>query len=246
MNVHEVEYLQCYTAKEIELNKQLYLACTVDEPNFAKVEELLKRGADPLGPIGTAPWELGDHVYGEVLCDSQNSNSIHIPRITELFLQYGMDLDHPKVPYDEGERLHPMWQFAFVINENSIRALKMLLDKGLSADAAGKMWGHALFDMMILEDSDPYTDDFMYRGWTWLMKVIMLCASYDHVLQNDQDLRELIAVDDNGYDLHAFRNWENFYFEFDTTWCEDYPKIDGCMVMIFEKATGKKIWDFRV
>ena len=125
-------------------------------------------------------------------------------------------------------------------------ALKMLLDKGLSADAAGKMWGHALFDMMILKDSDPYTDDFMYRGWTWLMKVIMLCASYDHVLQNDQDLQELIAVDDNGYDLHAFRNWENFYFEFDTTWCEDYPKIDGCMVMIFEKATGKEIWDFRV
>lgn len=50
-----------------------------------------------------------------------------------------MDISNPRVPYDGDNSLNPMWEFAFVMNENSVYALEMLLDNELSAEILGEI-----------------------------------------------------------------------------------------------------------
>ncbi len=235
-----------YTEQEIILNNKLYEACSKPEPDYDEIERLLQQGADPLGATAVSGWGLLEHVYGEVLCESQDSNSINLPRITELFLKYGMDIDHPRIPYDDDNSLHPMRQFAFVMNENSVYALEMLLDKGLSADAVGEMWGHALFAMINVCCGDPVNDEFWNYECTWVLKLIMLCASYDHVRENDEDLRNFIGCSYNNYDLHKFRKWNDFYYVFDTSRCERRPELYQSVVNIYHKETNDKVWTIGV
>ncbi len=246
VNEYEIEctgpYEGTYTPEEIELNNRLYEECTKETLDFDAIEKLLIQGADPLGGTAVSGWGLLDHIYGEILCDSQESNSVNLPRITELFLKHGMDIDHPRVPYDYDNSLHPMWQFAFVMNENSVYALKMLLDEGLSADAAGEMWGHATFDLINIGCGDPCNDKHRNYECVWLMKMLMLCASYDHVLEQDEDLRSFIDYDHNNYDLHKFRRWNDFYYRFDTSHCNGRPEFYKSVVRIYETASDKEIW----
>lgn len=246
MNEYEIEctsrYEGTYTEREIELNNQLYAECSKEILDCAAIETLLKNGADPLGATAVSGWGLLEHIYGELLCDSQESKSINLPRITELFLKYGMDIDHPKIPYDGDNSLHPMWQFAFVMNENSVYALKMLLDAGISADAVGEMWGHATFDLINISCGDPNNDEFWNYECVWSMKMIMLCASYDHILNQDEDLQEFIGCAYNNYDIKKFREWNNYRYEFDTSKCDRSPKLYKSVVRIFEIASNKEIW----
>ena len=246
MNEYEIEcksrYEGTYTVEEIELNNQLYTECSKEVLDCETIEELLKKGADPLGATAVSGWGLLDHIYGEILCDSQDSKSINLPRITELFLKYGMDIDNPKIPYDDHNSLHPMWQFAFVMNENSVHALKMLLDAGISADAVGEMWGHATCDLINISCGDPNNDEFWNYECVWLMKMVMLCASYDHILNQDEELRKFIGYSYNDYDIEKFREWENFRYEFDTSRCEKSPELYKSVVHIFEIASNKEVW----
>lgn len=246
MNEYEFEcthrYEGTYTLEEVNLNKALYKECIKDEIDLNVIEELLKKGADPLGATDVSGWGLLDHIYGEILCDTQNMLSKNLPQITEMFLKYGMDISKPRVPYDDGDSLNPMWQFAFVMNENSVYALQMLLDNGLSADDAGEMWGHATFDLFNLDCGDPSNDKFWNYECTWVMKLIMLCASYDHIIDNDSCLRNFIDFDKNRYDLSKFRKWNDFYYEFDTSHCERYPQFYKSIVRIFEVKSKKEVW----
>lgn len=246
MDEYEIEctgkFEGVYTPKEIELNKKLYEECTKEVLDCDAIEELLKRGADPIGATAVSGWGILEHIYGEIVLDSKESNSVNLPRVTELFLKYGMDVDNPRVPYDGDNSIHPMWKFSFLMNENAIYALKMLLDKGLSADAAGEMWGHTTYDLINIECGDPNNDEFWNYECTWAMKIIMLCASYDHILNNDEDLRNFIGCSYNNYDLHKFRNWNDFYYRFDTSHCTRYPEFYKSVVKIFEKENQKEIW----
>ena len=246
MNDYEIEctsrYEGTYTAEEIELNNQLYAECSKETLDCVAIEELLKKGADPLGATAVSGWGLLDHIYGEILCDSQETKSINLPRITELFLKYGMDIDNPKIPYDDDNSLHPMWQFAFVMNENSVYALKMLLDAGISADAVGEMWGHATFDLVNISCGDPNNDEFWNYECVWLMKMAMLCASYDHILNQDEDLRKFIGCAYNNYNIKKFKEWNNYRYEFDTSRCDRYPELYKSVVRIFEIASNKEVW----
>ena len=81
------KYEGTYTPEEIKLNKQLYEECSKDVIDFARVEDLLKQGADPLGGTEICGWGLLEHIYGEIVGDSQDTNSINLPRLTELFLK---------------------------------------------------------------------------------------------------------------------------------------------------------------
>lgn len=231
-----------YTSEEVELNNRLFSECLKENPDYELVEDLLQQGADPLGPTAISGWGLLEHIYGDILCESQDSESVNIPRITELFLKYGMDIDNPKIPYDDDNSLHPMWMFAFVMNKNSIHALKMLLDKNISADAAGEMWGHAALDLLNIECGDPCNDEFWNNECIWFFKCTLLCASYDHVLDNDADLRRFIGYSYNNYDIHKFRAWDDFYYEFDTSHCEKEPTLYKSIVRIYEKATAQEVW----
>ena len=236
------KYEGVYTSEEIELNKKLFEECQKQNIDFALVEELLQQGADPIGPTAGEGLELFDHIYGELtMCYSDEEGS-NFSKLTELFLKHGMDVSKPRIPYDEDESLHPMWEFAFMSSDDSIVALKMLLDSGLDADSFGQCWGHDVFDLYNLSCGDPEKDEFCNRVCTWTMKTVMLGASYDYILNNDEDLRSFIGFDYNSYDIHNFRQWDNYEYFFDTTHCLNGPRFYRSVVSICEKGTGKEVW----
>jgi len=240
------KYEGAYSPEEIELNKKLYEACSKDEIDFALVEDLLKQGADPLGGTAVCGWGLLDHIYGEVVYDSQDSNSANLPKITELFLKYGMNVDAPRVPYDGGDSLNPLWELAFVKNENSIVALKMLLDHGLSADSFAELWGHSMGDFLYCSCGDPQNDVFWNKACVWAFKMLLLGASYDHIFKGDEEIGDFICCSYNTGDIHMFRNWDDFEYSFDTSHCKIEPELYGSTVHIFSKKTGEEVWTIGV
>lgn len=234
-------YGGAYTADEIALCKRLYQACIKQTPDFAEIEALLRQGADPLGPAD-GDLDIDTHIYGELLTEAEwFEEGIHLPRITELFLRYGMDIDKPRIPYDDDDSLNPMWIFTFVMNEYSAAALKLLLDSGLSADAVGEMWGHAVDDICISR-ADPCGDEWDCETCT--LKHIMLCASYPHIIDNDEYLRAFLMTDSNSYDLQKFRAWDDFSYSYEAPNAENGAEGYIALVKISEKASGKEVWRF--
>lgn len=240
------KYEGTYTPEEIELNKKLSHECSKEQIDFVAIEDLLKQGADPLGGTELYGWHLLDHIYGDFVCGSQDNNSIDLPKITELFLKYGMDVDHPKVPYDGSNSLNPLWDFAFVTNENTIFALKMLLDYGLSAESFAEFWDHSMTDFFHIDCGDPQNDEFWNYECTWTFKMLLLGASYDHILENDEELREFICRDFNTYDIHNFRNWDKYEYFFDTSHCDKSPELYNSVIHIYDKETGAEVWKIGV
>lgn len=236
------KYEGTYTPEEIELNKKLYEECSKDNIDYDIVEELLKNGADPLGGTAVCGWDLLEHIYGELVSDSKFSDSIDLPRITELFLKYGMDVDHPRIPYDGDNSINPLWDYSFVANEKAIKALKMLLDNGLSADSFSEFWDHSMFDFFNIECGDPEHDEFWHKECVWTFKMLLLGASYCHILDNASDLAWFICCSSNTGDVRSFRNWDDFEYHFDTSHCEKYRELSGSVLHIFSKATGEEVW----
>jgi hypothetical protein len=70
-----------------------------------------------------------------------------------------MDIDNPPALYDDNNYSNPMRLFAFVINKDSAPVLKLLLDRGLSADSVRGMWEYA-FDDFEFECADPLDDSW--------------------------------------------------------------------------------------
>ena len=103
-----------------------------------------------------------------------------------------------------------------------------------------------MFDLINLDSGDPNDDEFWNYECIWTMKLIMLCASYDHIIDNDEDLRDFIDFDKNNYDLHKFRKWNDFYYEFDTSYCERYPQFYKSVVRIYEVESKKEVWKLEV
>ncbi len=231
-----------YTHEEVELNKKLYEECSKEVVDWAVVEKLLKQGADPLGPTIEYGWDVLEHIYGEIVGDSQYNGSINLPQITQLFLQYGMNIDNPRIPYDGENSINPLWEFGFVTNENAICALKMLLDKGISVESFNEFVGHAFDDLIYIGCGDPANDDFWNYTCVWTMKMIMLAASYDNILCKDEGLKMRIGYSYNSYDIHCFREWNNYYYKFDTSRCEKYPEFYKSVIRIYDVQSRKEVW----
>lgn len=245
MNDYEREctciYEGGYTLCEVELNKRLYEECSKDTLDCAAIEELLIQGADPLGATAVSGWGLLEHVYDEIICDSQDSRSVNLPKITELFLKHGMDISRPRIPYDGDNSINPMWSFSFVPNENSIIALRMLLDSGLDAESAGVFISNSVDDEIDVYCNDP-NDPHMNDWFVWTFKMIMLIASYDRILNDDKDLCRFICLDRNDYDVHKFKEWDNYRYEFDTSRCKKYAELCGSVVRIKEIGSNQEVW----
>ena len=240
------KYEGAYTSEEIALNKELYEECSKESIDFSAVEELLKRGADPLGGTAAYGWNLLDHIYGEIVFDSQDNNSINLPKITELFLKYGMNIDAPRIPYDGSNSINPLWNFTFVANENAITALKYLLDHGLSANSFAEFWDHSIFDLLNIECGDPENNEFWNNECVWTFKMLLLGASYDHIIDNDPDLGYLIFRSYNNNDVHIFRDWDDFEYHFDTSHCNRFRELKGSIIHIYSKKTGEEVWKIGV
>lgn len=231
------------TSRE-ELNANLLTACMSDTIDYAYVESLLKQGAEPLGKIvlHRYPNNLYSEVVSHLFRNDDTPEDLY--RITELFLRYGMDISKPAIPYDNNDILNPLWELAFPSNECVLRTLKLLLDHGLNADDAGECWGHAIFDFVNVDGR--LSDSYEYEMYYDYIRKLMLIASYPHILNADEDLRNEIWYDYNNYDLTRFRKWEDFEFEVDTSHCERFPEVYKSVVTIIEKSGRKPVWKFGV
>lgn len=245
MRVYTEKYEGTYTAKEVELNKKLYEECSKDELDCDAIERLLEQGADPLGATEVSGWGLLEHVYGEIVLDSQYDDT-NLPKITEIFLNHGMDIEKPRIPYDDSNSIHPMWDLAFLTDENAISVLKMFLDRGLSASATSEMWQHITFDLIYVDRDNPNDGKDGTENCVWAVRYMLFCASYDHIIDNDESLREIIGLKYNNYDLHKFRNWNDYRYEFDTKRCYSFLEFDKSIVRVFEKESNKEIWKFGI
>ena len=250
INEYEREWTQkyegAYTSEEIELNKKLLEECSKADIDYTVVEELLKQGADPLGGTAVGGWGILEHIYGELVNDSQENDSVNLPKITELFLKYGMDIDNPRVPYDYDNSVNPLWYYSFVPNENSTAALKMLLDHGLSADSFAEFWGHSTFNYFNIGSGDPENDAAWNKEFIWTFKMLLLGATYDKVFNDDDEIGEFLCCDCNTSDIHIFRNWNDFEYHFDTSLCKRYPELLGSIIHIYSKKTGDEVWTIGV
>lgn len=239
MNEAERMYEGVYTTEEIELNRRLLAECIGEAPDTGAIEALLEQGADPLGALGASGEALMAHVYGEIISETLESGNVHLPRITALFLAHGMDVDHPRIPYEHSESQNPMWVLAFGVGESALCTLKMLLDRGLSADSAAQMWEHALTDLELMR-ADPIHDEFWRDAWTWTLRAMMLCASCERIGGHDECLRKAIACEENSFDLGRFRSWE----EFDYRFCA-LPDA-SCVARIIERESQREVWHLRI
>ena len=117
----------------------------------------------------------------------------------------------------------------------------MLLDHGLSATSFAEFWDHSLFDLC--EDCvNPERNEHWNHECVWTFKMILLGASYDHVLNNDSDLRYVVCCSHNTNDIHMFRNWDDFEYHFDTSHCKKFPELLGSIIHIYSKKTGEEVW----
>ena len=74
----------------------------------------------------------------------------------------------------------------------------------------------------------------------------MLIASYPHILENDEYLREEIWLEQNQYDLVNFRNWQDFRFEISTPEGDPPGAVYKSIVTIVEKRSERPVWRFGV
>ena len=229
---------------ENELNLMLLNACTSDPIDYDLIEDLLKRGAEPLGEVNDDGSQ--NNLYDEIvdILYDNNDTPEDFYKITELFIRYGMDISKPSVPYDDENVLNPLWMFGFYSNDVVLRTLKLLLDNGLSAEDAGECWGHALFYFSNI--GSDLQNDFDYEVLYDFVRKLMLIASYPHIINNDEDLQNEIWYKYNDYDLTKLRNWDEFSFDVDTSQCGKFPEIYRSIITIKEKSTGKAVWRFGI
>ncbi len=230
---------------ENELNQALLEACLSKPVNYSLVESLLQKGAQPLGMVCINGYQeiAYEDIVDNLFDNEKTPEDLYL--ITELFLRYGMDLSAPNMPGEAhktiGEEI--LWFLAFFSNECVLRTIKLMLDYGLSADAAGACWGHAIFDLVDI-DCMPLEDELEYEIYYDYIRKLMLFASYPHVLDNDEYLQKEIWLDYNQYDLMRFRNWDDFRYEISSPSGDAPEGVYQSVVTIICKETGDPVWRF--
>ncbi len=219
--------------EQLSLNNQLYIACTTEPINYDKIGLLLNAGAQPLGIENVADSGYDGCLYTSIIEHyiDQKPMTDTLYRITQVFLEHGMVISQPPQPYDEDDLLHPLWECAFLGGEELLKVIRLLLENGLDADSAGRCWGHAIFDLIMIADPE---EKYWHEFYEETARKIMLFASFDHVLDNDKDLQRLFWCGRNDYPTKEFRNWEKF----------DFVPGDPGMILIIRKDTREPVWKF--
>lgn len=194
-------------SSQYERNKKLLQAS--EKGDFAAVELLLQCGADPLGSADERTPD--EHILGELFSEADTEPVLaeKLPQLVELFLAYGMDIGARNIP-DDGDNVNPLWDLAFCQNETGLKTLKVLLDNGLDSKSAESLVGHILLDMEI------YNGCQLEDAWWWDsticgFKMVMLAASYPHILDKSTYIAECVELTKNrAENLEGFRVWNDF------------------------------------
>ena len=232
------KYRKYYTAEELDLNQQLLDECTKPHPNFAHIEDLLQQGADPLGVSMQE-----ECVYSQIIACREDWGHSYLPQMTEMFLRYGMDIDNPRVPFDKLDRCNPFEYFALGVDDNIIESMALLLDSGVSAESAENFWNMGISDLIYCDSAIPQEDEECNERYTNLMKGIMFCASYKHIIDNNDSIRKIIDYAKNDFDVKKFRKWNDFEYKLYGV-REDPIVMKNLNIQIYEKSSGQKVWEF--
>ena len=238
----------------IELNKKLLDASIKDEIDYNEISNLLEQGADPLGCCDE---ELGDYVLEEILMnyyEKINSNNIdnkeRIVDLIDFFIAKGFKPSNIEKGTDDGPCI--MWHFYFIASESGIQILKKFLDNGLKAEALEDYINHFYTDTAMVDgyykenDSDEIKQHFD-KALRYGLKMVMLSASYPHILNESEYLRSCIEMNDtnkdNSYDLTKFRDYNNYEYELDISTCDHLPYgLRNATVRIKEKQNKNIVW----
>ena len=227
-----------------QLNSELLAACIEEKPDLARIEQLLQQGARPLGAVKDS-YGMQGLVYSEVVFHYVFEDREEFVEITKLFLGYGMDVEKPDIPYDDGNIVNPVETFALSSGDCSVAVLKLLLDAGISVTSAEEYICRVLFNWCNQDGQLEAADD--YEALYIALKEILLIASYPYILENYEELRKLIWLSENQGDPKQFRQWENYRYEVDTSHCRrGYPEAWRSIVTVFDKQSGEKVWRFGI
>ncbi len=232
---------------KLPLNTELLKVCVAGEINYGKAEELLKKGAEPLGYIeNDEGWP--DNLYSSVLdvLYQQEDTKEDYYSITELFLKYKMNISKPAVPYDGDWILNPMYHFIGRKNDCMLRTMRLLLDHGLNSEDAWCAWGHQTEDFVNVDGC--FSDENVRFEFPDYVRMLMLIASYQHVLKDSTGLQQEIWFDYNKSrcDLLRFREWDWYDYEIDWSRSGRIPRVSCSVVTIKDKQTGEEIWTFGI
>lgn len=230
---------------QFALNQELLEAAK--RCDLIRVEELLRQGADPLGSFDVN--HQNEHILGELFCFSADDEKLadRMPTLLRLFFAHRMDIAAGNIPGDEEDYINPLWDLAFVSNESGLKILQVLLEHGLDCLSAENLVEHIFVDMEIC-DGCNVDDKWWVERWSCSLKMVMLVASYPHILENSTYIADCISLAENdAARLSVFRNWKNFTCQIDLSTCDDIPHgLRNATVRITDAETGELIWRMAV
>lgn len=165
-------------------------------------------------------------------------------KILSLFIQKGFDCSRLLPSNGEDNHLE-LWGLTFSISEDAYDTLKILIENGISVKALEDFIDHFYMDCEMVDGSDVY--DEKEKRLKWAFRMIMLCASYPHILNGSKYLQSCIELDstnkDNKYDLTKFRDYKDYTYRFDYSTMDNIPHgMRNAKVEILEKESETVIW----
>ena len=71
------------------------------------------------------------------------------------------------------------------------------------------------------------------------MKMIMLCASYSHIIKNSDYIKDMVEIENNNYDISKFKNYNDYYVDLEI---KDNKSI---IVSFKSKKTDEIVWKLK-
>lgn len=202
--------------------------------------------------IHSKPWDERDPnelVLGELFCCATNDPVIakKLPYLVDLFYIYGMDIKTINTVEENGEIQHPLWCLAFCQNIYGLKTLKILLDHNLDYFSAEELVNHILVDMEIC-DGCRVEDAWFLERTISALKMIMLTASYPHIINDSKYIREVIDLENNRKEnLIGFRNWNAYTYCIDMSTCDHLPYgLRNAALTIKDTTTNKIVWKMKL
>lgn len=219
---------------QTRLNKELYNEFEKEVLDKEKIIELIKKGANPLGNMSTNSY--AEEPYEEIIYENKN-----LDKITKILLENGMVIDNKN--YQSDDMLNPLWSLALRPDLIGIKTLKLLLDYKTEIDSIEVFVDHIYTDYIFLGDREKIVKQAIENNeievetskvetyYSIAMKMLMLCASYDYVLDNSEYLQDIISYDrNNKNNIKDFIKYNNFYIKETQKELRFYRKKDHRLV----------------